>query len=43
MIFFMYAILPIIMGVVMAILVYLLKVEKANKEWDEQHLKGENA
>ena len=37
MIFFMYAILPIVMGVVMAVLVYLLKVEKANKEWDAQH------
>lgn len=43
MIFFMYAVLPIIFGVVMAILVYLMKVEKANKEWDEKHLKGENA
>lgn len=39
MIFFMYAVLPIVMGIVMAILVYLLKVEKANKEWDEQHAK----
>ena len=37
MIFFMYAILPIVMGVVMAVLVYLLKVEKANKEWYAQH------
>lgn len=37
MIFFMYAVLPIVMGIVMAILVYLLKVEKANKEWDAQH------
>lgn len=37
MIFFMYAVLPIVMGVVMAVLVYLLKVEKANKEWDAQH------
>lgn len=43
MIFFMYVVLPLIMGVVMAILVYLLKVEKANKEWDAKHLKGENA
>lgn len=43
MIFFMYVILPLAMGVLMAILVYLLKVEKANKEWDEKHLKGENA
>ncbi len=43
MIFFMYAILPIAFGIVMAILVYLMKVEKANREWDEKHLKGENA
>lgn len=43
MIFFMYAVLPILFGVVMAILVYLMKVEKANREWDEKHLKGENA
>lgn len=43
MIFFMYVVLPLIMGVLMAILVYLMKVEKANKEWDEAHLKGENA
>lgn len=43
MIFFMYVVLPLMMGVLMAILVYLLKVEKANKEWDAAHLKGENA
>lgn len=43
MIFFMYVVLPLIMGVLMAVLVYLMKVEKANKEWDEAHLKGENA
>ncbi len=41
MIFFMYAVIPLIFGVVMAILVYLMKVEKANKEWDEKHQKGE--
>lgn len=43
MIFSMYVIIPLIMGVLMAVLVYLMKVEKANKEWDEKHLKGENA
>ena len=43
MIFSMYVIIPLIMGVLMAILVYLMKVEKANKEWDEKHLKGEHA
>lgn len=42
-IFFMYAVMPIIFGVIMAILIYFLKVEKANKEWDEKHLKGETA
>ena len=42
-IFFMYAVMPIIFGVFMAVLLYFLKVEKANKEWDEQHLKGEAA
>lgn len=41
MIFFMYAVISLIFGVVMAILVYLMKVEKANKEWDEKHQKGE--
>lgn len=41
MIFFMYAVLPLIFGVAMAILVYLMKVEKANREWDEKHQKGE--
>lgn len=40
MIFFMYAVLPLIFGIVMAILVYLMKVEKANKEWDEKHQKA---
>lgn len=43
MIFFMYAVVPVLLGVVMAVLVYLLKVEKANKEWDEKHVKGELA
>ena len=41
MIFFMYAVLPLIFGIAMAILVYLMKVEKANREWDEKHQKGE--
>ncbi len=43
MIFFMYAVIPLLFGIVMAILVYLMKVEKANKEWDEKHLQGESA
>lgn len=37
-IFFMYAVMPIIFGVVMAVLLYFLKVEQANKEWDAAHL-----
>lgn len=43
MIFFMYAVTPIILGILMAILVYLLKVEKANREWDKNHMEGEKA
>lgn len=42
MIFFMYTVLPLLFGVIMAILVYMMKVEKANKEWDEKHLNGES-
>lgn len=42
-IFFMYAVMPIIFGVLMAILLYFLKVEKANKDWDQAHQKGEAA
>ncbi len=36
-IFFMYAIMPILFGIVMAVLLYFLKVEQANKEWDAAH------
>lgn len=36
-IFFMYAVIPVIFGLIMAILVYLLKVEDANREWDREH------
>lgn len=43
MIFFMYAIIPLIFGVIMAILIYFLKVEQANREWDKAHLEGEKA
>ena len=42
-IFFMYAVVPVIFGLLMAVLVYLLKVEDANREWDQKHLEGENA
>lgn len=37
MIFFMYAVIPIIFGLIMALLIYLLKVEDANREWDREH------
>lgn len=43
MIFSMYAVTPLVLGIVMAILIYFLKVEKANREWDKTHLEGENA
>ena len=41
-IFFMYAVIPVIFGLIMAVLIYLLKVEDANREWDRKHLEGEN-
>lgn len=37
MILFMYVILPIIIRFVLCILIYFLKVEKANKDWDAAH------
>ncbi|MDE5699197.1 MAG: glycoside-pentoside-hexuronide (GPH):cation symporter [Lachnospiraceae bacterium] len=37
MIFFMYAVIPIIFGLFMALLIYLLKVEDANRAWDKEH------
>lgn len=43
MIFFMYAVIPLIFGVIMAILIYFLKVEQANREWDQKHLGGAKA
>ena len=43
MIFFMYAVTPLILGLVLVVLIYLLKVEKANREWDMKHIKGENS
>ena len=42
MIFFMYTIVPLITSVGVIVLLYFLKVEKANSEWDEKH-KGELA
>lgn len=37
MIFFMYAILPVILNVCITVLISFLKVEKANTEWDQKH------
>lgn len=37
MIFFMYAVLPVIINIGIAILIKFLKVESANKEWDQDH------
>lgn len=37
MIFHMYITLPVVFGVIITIILGMLKVEKANKEWDEQH------
>lgn len=42
-IFFMYAVTPVVFGLVMAVLIYFLKVEDANKALDKKHLEGENA
>ncbi|MDE6222021.1 MAG: glycoside-pentoside-hexuronide (GPH):cation symporter [Lachnospiraceae bacterium] len=41
MIFFMYAVIPIIFGLFMALLIYLLKVEDANRKWDSEHAAAE--
>lgn len=37
MIFHMYITLPVVFGVIITIILSMLKVEKANKEWDEKH------
>ena len=42
-IFFMYAVTPVVFGLIMAVLIYFLKVEDANREWDKKHLEGESA
>lgn len=33
----MYITLPVVFGVIITIILSMLKVEKANKEWDEKH------
>nr|WP_307991777.1 glycoside-pentoside-hexuronide (GPH):cation symporter [uncultured Niameybacter sp.] len=42
-IFILYAVTPVIFGLILMGLIYLLKVEKANKDWDETHTEGEAA
>lgn len=41
MIFHMYITLPVIFSVIITVLLGMLKVEKANREWDEKHSMGE--
>lgn len=43
MITFMYIFIPFICLIVLTLLLYMLKVEKANREWDETHKEGESA
>lgn len=43
MITFMYVFIPFICLIVLTVLLYMLKVEKANKDWDEAHKGGETA
>ena len=42
-IFFMYAVTPVVFGLIMAVLIYFLKVEDAHRALDKKHLEGENA
>ena len=42
-IFILYAVTPVIFGIILMGLIYLLKVEKANQEWDKAHKEGEAA
>lgn len=42
-IFILYAVTPVIFGLILMGLIYLLKVEKANRDWDETHTEGEAA
>lgn len=43
MIFTLYAVSPVIFGIILMVLVWMLKVEKANREWDAAHAEGETA
>lgn len=43
MIFVLYAVTPVIFGVILLLLVWRLKVEKANRDWDAAHAEGEKA
>ncbi len=43
MIFVLYAVIPVIFGVMLLALIWKLRVEKANREWDAAHAEGEKA
>ena len=43
MIFILYAVTPVIFGVILLLLIWKLKVEKANRDWDAEHAEGERA
>lgn len=40
MLHFMYLWIPLIAAVLLSVLLYMMKVEKANKEWDAEHIKN---
>ena len=43
MIFILYAVTPVLFGIILLILIWRLKVEKANRDWDAEHTEGERA
>lgn len=42
MLHFMYLWIPFLVAMLLSILLYIMKVEKANADWDQQHIKKEN-
>lgn len=40
MIFCLYAVTPVIFGAIIGVLIYFMKVEKANRDWDKEHSEG---
>ena len=43
MIFILYAVTPVLFGIILLILIWRLKVETANRDWDAEHTEGERA